>query len=160
MEVFQGANEIVILPAEPRLALQADYLCGLHCYSHRRVWVFTLVLIYNEYRRSCNINKPRSLRPWVYLRIQIMRTMEVSGTVWDAAVLALAFDFCRCRSSCRKFGLRSDSGLVLATSSTCLCLMQRVDGWSHIYWSCSPNLFDAKGQPLNKWQYVKTKAWL
>ena len=75
------------LSFEPRLVGLADYQCDLHCYSHSLVlfcspfWVFTLVLIHNEYQRSCNINKSRSLGCWVYLRTQIKRTTELRGSV-------------------------------------------------------------------------------
>lgn len=84
---FFYAVPSVSLSVKPGLAGHADYLCDLHCYSHSLAlfcspfWVFTLVHIHNEYRRSCNINEPQSLGRWVYLRIQIMRTVEVTGSL-------------------------------------------------------------------------------
>lgn len=77
----------VSLTARLGLARHADYLCDLHCFSHSLVLfcslfgIFTLVLIHNEYRRGCNINKAQSLGRWVYLRIQIKRTMEVTESL-------------------------------------------------------------------------------
>lgn len=77
----------VSLTARLGLARHADYLCDLHCFSHSLVLfcslfgIFTLVLIHNEYRRGCNINKAQCLGCWVYLRIQIKRTMEVTESL-------------------------------------------------------------------------------
>lgn len=77
----------VSLTARLGLARHADYLCDLHCFSHSLVLfcslfgIFTLVLIHNEYRRGCNINKAQCLGRWVYLRIQIKRTMEVTESL-------------------------------------------------------------------------------
>lgn len=82
----------VSLSVKLRLVGHADYLRPALLLFCSPFWLFTLVLIHNEYRRGCNINKPRSLGRWVYLRIQIKRTMEVTGSAC-AHVDGVVFSF-------------------------------------------------------------------
>lgn len=117
------------------------------------VWAFTLVLIYNEYRLSCNINKPRSLRPWVYLRIQIMRTMEVSGTVWVFGHSCARFWFLQMQKQMSRVWFMQQLCLVLATTS----------GWSHMKSYLSERhseLVWCRRTTIKKWAHITMKAWL